>query len=173
MLAGIERAGSDALVSMRGMITVLRDDSQEATRPYRTLGEMVSAAVSHFSAVGPTATASVDDDIADRYLPQRTLDAAHHVVQEALTNVLRHAAEVSHVEIGVRVPPDDPSQVEITVTNDGYVGDTGLPSGGFGLVGLTERVETAGGRLSAGPTDNGWRVTGVLPMTPALPSSAT
>jgi len=40
---------------------------------------------------------------------------------------------------------------------------------GFGLVGLTERVEAAGGALTAGPVDSGWRVTAVLPLATALP----
>ena len=41
--------------------------------------------------------------------------------------------------------------------------------GGFGLVGLTERVGDAGGTLTAGPADGGWRVRAVLPLTPTLP----
>nr|CTQ88698.1 Two-component system sensor kinase [Kibdelosporangium sp. MJ126-NF4] len=161
MLAGIEKAGSQALVSMRGMITVLRDDA-EPVRPHQTLGELVAAAAEGFA--GPPVTTSVDDDLAGRELPQRTLDTARHVVQESLTNVLRHAADVSHVEISAR---DEPGAVRVTVTNDGIAADNGLPSGGFGLVGLAERVESAGGRLTAGPTGAGWAVTAVLPSSSA------
>jgi signal transduction histidine kinase len=161
MLAGIEKAGSQALVSMRGMISVLRDDTAPV-RPHRTLGSLVAAAAGDF--VGPPVTTSVDDGVADRDLPQETLDAAQHVVQESLTNVLRHAARVSRVEISARADGD---AVEITVANDGVAASNGLPSGGFGLVGLTERVESAGGRLSAGPTGAGWAVSAVLPSSRA------
>ncbi|ALG10813.1 sensor histidine kinase [Kibdelosporangium phytohabitans] len=164
MLAGIEKAGSQALVSMRGMITVLRDDGDGAApvRPHRTLGELVATAADGFA--GPPVTTSIDDQLAGRTLPQRTLDAARHVVQESLTNVLRHAAQVSAVEISAY---DEPGSVRITVRNDGIAADNGMPSSGFGLLGLTERVESAGGRLTAGPTGAGWAVTAVLPSSPA------
>ncbi|CAM3416389.1 sensor histidine kinase [Kibdelosporangium persicum] len=161
MLAGIEKAGSQALVSMRGMITVLRDDG-EPVRPHQTLPDAVAAAAGTFT--GPPVTTSIDESIAARDLPQETLDAAKHVVQESLTNILRHAAEVTRVKIRAR---DEGSSVTITVTNDGIAADNGLPSGGFGLVGLTERVESAGGRLTAGPTGGGWSVTAVLPSSTA------
>ncbi|ONI83065.1 hypothetical protein ALI144C_18720 [Actinosynnema sp. ALI-1.44] len=164
MLAGIEKAGSQALVSMRGMITVLRDDGNGGAvpvRPHQTLGELVATAADSFA--GPPVTTSIDDQLAGRTLPHQTLDAAKHVVQESLTNVLRHAAEVSHVEISAC---DEPGSVRITVANDGIAADNGMPSSGFGLLGLTERVESVGGRLTAGPTGAGWAVTAVLPSSP-------
>jgi signal transduction histidine kinase len=162
MLAGIEQAGSQALESMRGMITVLRGDAP--VRPQRTLNEVVAVVANRFSTVGPPATVSIEDSLADRYLPQPVIEAAHHVVQESLTNVLRHAADVSRVEIVARVRAD---LVELSVSNDGHPTETDLPSGGFGLVGLTERVEAVGGRLTYGPADPGWRVVAALPSSGA------
>ncbi len=164
MLAGIEKAGSQALVSMRGMITVLRGDEKTPMR--KTLGEVVSEAVDHF--VGPPAVTHLDDGLAETYLAPHTLDAAQHVVQESLTNVLRHAAEVTHVEISARRQPDE--QLEIVVRNNGRSQPDPVSSG-FGLMGLGERVEAAGGRLTAGPVHGGWQVAAVLPLTLALPSS--
>ncbi|MFC0104884.1 sensor histidine kinase [Kibdelosporangium aridum] len=159
MLAGIEKAGSEALVSMRSMITVLRDDSAPV-RPHRTLGSVVAAAAENFA--GPPVTVSIDSDLAARELPQETLDAAKHVVQESLTNILRHAAEVTRVEVSA---VDSGGSLDVTVTNDGIAASNGLPSGGFGLVGLAERVESAGGHLNAGSTGAGWAVTAVLPSS--------
>ncbi|SMC73576.1 Signal transduction histidine kinase [Kibdelosporangium aridum] len=159
MLARIEKAGSEALVSMRSMITVLRDDSAPV-RPHRTLGSVVAAAAENFA--GPPVTVSIDSDLAARELPQETLDAAKHVVQESLTNILRHAAEVTRVEVSA---VDSGGSLDVTVTNDGIAASNGLPSGGFGLVGLAERVESAGGHLNAGSTGAGWAVTAVLPSS--------
>ncbi|RSM90805.1 two-component sensor histidine kinase [Kibdelosporangium aridum] len=159
MLAGIEKAGSEALVSMRSMITVLREDSAPV-RPHQTLGSAVATAAENFA--GPPVTVSIDSDLAARELPQETLNAAKHVVQESLTNILRHAAEVTRVEVSAA---DTGGSLEITVTNDGIAASNGLPSGGFGLVGLAERVESVGGHLNAGSTGAGWAVTAVLPSS--------
>ena len=91
--------------------------------------------------------------------------AAYRVVQEGLTNVLRHAGGAA---ASVRVRWDDP--LEITVSDDG--GGTvpsGLDSGhGRGLLGLRERLALYGGELAAGPRpEGGWRLRAVLPLTEA------
>jgi signal transduction histidine kinase len=161
MLDGIERVGSQALVSMRKMITVLRDD--EPQQQQQTVEEVVRSVVDQFPGPPRVAT-TIDDDLATRHLPQRTLDAVQHVVQESLTNVLRHAADVRIVDIRAHLRD---GELELSVANDGRGVDSGLPSSGFGLIGLTERVTDAGGRLSAGPADPGWRVTATLPSSTA------
>ncbi|MBN6037635.1 sensor histidine kinase [Amycolatopsis sp. 195334CR] len=160
MLAGIELAGSRALASMRSMVTTLRDDEPAPHLPYRTLGEVVDAAVGGFSPTGPAVTTALDTELATRPLPGPVLDAAHHVVQESLTNVLRHAEDAAGVE--VRARPGDEGLLELTVTDDGTPAPQG--TGGHGLVGLEERVGAAGGSLVAGPAERGWRVTALLPV---------
>jgi signal transduction histidine kinase len=157
ILDGIEQVGSQALTSMRGMVTVLRGDE---VPPARTLEEAVRTAVTQFP--GPVTT-TIDDDLATRHLPRRTVDAVQHVVQESLTNVLRHAGDVRAVDVRAHLRG---GALEISVTNDGTSG-SGPSGGGFGLTGLTERVTGAGGTLSAGPTDAGWRVTATLPSSTA------
>ncbi|MFD9701786.1 sensor histidine kinase [Lentzea sp. NPDC059081] len=161
MLDGIERAGSQALTSMRGMVDVLRDGTAP-TRPQQALSLMVNDLATSFA--GAPVTTSVDPALASLDLPATTVDAARHVVQEALTNVLRHATRVTGVRISART---DGKELEISVTNDGQAGGTSLPRGGFGLVGLAERVESAGGSLRAGPTSRGWAVTALLPSSAA------
>ncbi|MGW5052532.1 sensor histidine kinase [Actinokineospora sp. NPDC004072] len=160
MLAAIETAGSEALTSMRGMITVLRGDA-EPPRP-STLGEVVRAAADRFP--GPAVvTTSLDDRLATRVLPDIVVETVRHVVQESLTNVLRHAEDASAVEISAR---QDAAGVAVTVHDDGP-GKPGT-SPGFGLVGLAERVAAAGGVLDAGPVPTGgWRVVATLPSSGA------
>jgi len=161
-LAGIEKAGEEALTSMRGMISVLRDDEPPPVRT--TLGEAVAEPVGHFA--GPPVATDIDDDLATTHLTADVVDAVRHVVQESLTNVLRHAGGATAVQVRARTLPG--RRLEVVVADDGP--STVETSGaGFGLVGLTERVEAAGGTLAAGPADSGWRVTAVLPLATALP----
>ncbi|WP_394619677.1 sensor histidine kinase [Lentzea sp. JNUCC 0626] len=161
MLDGIEKAGSQALTSMRTMVDVLRDDNAPM-HPHQALTLMVNDLATSFT--GPPVSTNVDPAIADLDLPTSTVDAARHVVQEALTNVLRHATHVTQVTINAT---SRGAEVEISVTNDGQANDNGLPKGGFGLVGLAERVESAGGSLTAGPAGRGWTVTALLPSSGA------
>lgn len=161
-LAGIEKAGEQALVSMRGMISVLRADEPVSTRS--TLGEAVAEPVGHFT--GPPITIDIDDDLATTHLAATVVDAVRHVVQESLTNVLRHARGAGAVQVRARTLPG--ARLEVVVADDSP-STPDVPGTGFGLVGLTERVEAAGGTLTAGPAGSGWRVTAVLPLAPALP----
>ncbi|WP_370949390.1 sensor histidine kinase [Amycolatopsis sp. cg5] len=163
MLAGIEKAGSQALASMRGMIAVLRDDQPVPVR--KPLGVVLSEATGAF--VGPPVTTEIEEPLAEAYLVPHVLDAVHHVVQESLTNVLRHAEGTTGVQVSARTLPDD--KLEVVVRNDGAA-KLCSSGGGFGLVGLGERVEAAGGTLTAGASDDGWRVAATLPLTLALPS---
>jgi signal transduction histidine kinase len=87
---------------------------------------------------------------------------AYRVVQEALTNALKHAPGA---DVTVRVT-GDADRVALEVTDRGGRSRVG-PGTGFGLLGLRERVALYGGRLSAGPTDLGWRLEVELPRRPA------
>ncbi len=99
-------------------------------------------------------------------LPHEVQAAAFRVVQEALTNVRRHAADATEITVRLR---HDGRRLEVGVTDDGR-GGTQLPAaahgGGFGLVGLTERVTALGGDLCAGPPAGqaqGWEVRALFP----------
>ena len=167
MLAGIEQAGSAALESMREVITVLRSDADDPARPQRTLTQVVSETITKFTVAGLPATSTLDEHLTARYLPAPIIDVAHHVLREALTNVLRHAGDVTRVDVDAHVCRDNPQRLRITVTDDGHgTTEPMLPSGGYGLTGLTERVTAASGHLTAGRDEQGWRVTALLPITP-------
>ncbi|ACU36925.1 hypothetical protein KCV87_04965 [Actinosynnema pretiosum subsp. pretiosum] len=165
MLEAIEKAGSQALTSMRGMITVLRDEAPARER--ELLADVLGEAVREFTGP-PRAVASVDPELGGARLPAHVVDVVRNVVRESLTNVLRHGAGVRVVEVRARV--GDGGELAVSVVNDGgAAAEPVLGSGGFGLAGLTERVEAAGGRLEAGPgaAGVGWRVVALLP--PSLP----
>ncbi|WP_425473632.1 sensor histidine kinase [Streptomyces tailanensis] len=176
VLAGIERAATEALASMRRTVGVLREheDDQADAADRRPVGDLagISELVRGFDGVGGvdghTARLDHDPSVPDD-LPHEVQAAAFRVVQESLTNVRRHAADATEVTVSLRYGRGD---LEVSVRDDGR-GGARLPEaargGGFGLVGLTERVTQLGGRIQArarevGP---GWEVVAVLPATPA------
>jgi signal transduction histidine kinase len=122
----------------------------------RLIGELVTRASAAGLAVSCRFSGSADDLSAD------AADAAYRVVQESLTNALKHApgAPVDIVIAGTS------GQVEIGVRNGRPAGPpSGLEGsgGGRGLAGMRERVSACGGELTAGPAEGGWQVLARLP----------
>jgi signal transduction histidine kinase len=164
VLAGIERAATEALASMRRTVGVLRDTRPEGAG-HRPVGDLSGIAdlIEGFATPGQKVVLHRDPTVSDR-LPHEVQAAAFRVVQEALTNIRRHAADATRVEVRLR---DDTGRLAVSVADNGR-GGTQLPAaahgGGFGLVGLKERVTALGGELDAGPRDGvGWEVRAVLP----------
>ncbi|MFI7407773.1 sensor histidine kinase [Streptomyces sp. NPDC049627] len=164
VLAGIERAATEALASMRRTVGVLRDSGDQAS-DRRPVGDLAGIAelTDGFASPVQQVTLRRDPAVSDD-LPHEVQAAAFRVVQEALTNIRRHAADAIHVEVRLR---DDAGRLEVSVADDGR-GGTQLPAaahgGGFGLVGLKERVTALGGELQAGPRGGaGWEVRAVFP----------
>ena len=165
VLAGIERAATEALASMRRTVGVLRDAGPDAA-DRRPVGDLAAIAelADGFASPVQKVTLRRDPALPDD-LPHEVQAAAFRVVQEALTNVRRHAADAAEVTVGLSRAD---RRLEVTVTDDGH-GGTQLPpaahGGGFGLVGLTERVTALGGELHAGPREgHGWEVRAVFPV---------
>ncbi|QES50641.1 two-component sensor histidine kinase [Streptomyces venezuelae] len=164
ILARIERAGDEALGSMRRLVKVLREeDAPAGTAPVAGLQELREL-TERFSATGPPVVLTIENGLDDR-LPAEIAATAHRIVLEALTNIAKHAAGATAVRIGLRTVP---AGLELRITDDG-----GHPArlsdqargGGYGLAGMTERAEAMGGTLTAGPTpEGGWTVTAVLPL---------
>ncbi|MEV8354228.1 sensor histidine kinase [Streptomyces niveus] len=160
----IEATGRGALTEMRHMLGVLRSD---------TTGERLPAAL------GPVPGPGALPELARRAgaeltteglegLPEGAGLAVHRIVQEALTNVLRHAGPA--VPCRVRVSAVD-GVVDIEIADDGPP-RAGQPREGHGLVGMRERVALYGGTFRAGPRDTGgFAVRATLPYAPA-PSGA-
>ena len=153
----VQRTGREALAEMRRLLGVLRTaDSGLPTLPQpslRRLPELVREA----AATGLGVEVSVTGEPTE-LAPGREL-AAFRIVQEALTNVRRHArATTARVQLGY-----SPDALRIEVTDDGR-GPVGEHVG-HGLIGMRERAALYGGTLAAGPADGGgFRVTAVLPV---------
>lgn len=143
MLGQIEESGEQALTAMRRLVVLLRT-SAAPTAPVAGLAQ-VRELVEDFSRTGTGATLSVDPDLAAR-LPPDLAAVVHRVVREALTNIRKHAQDATNVVVSVTQQPDT-----VTVTDDGS--GTTAPGvrggGGFGLVGMRERVQAMAGTLSS------------------------
>ncbi|MEU4928796.1 histidine kinase [Streptomyces yokosukanensis] len=168
-LAAIARSGTETLESMRRLVRVLREESHTALRPVDLLSELGDL-VAEFSRRQPDAPAARLEASAaartSRFSPE-VETSVYRVVQEALTNVHRHAPGERVV---VRLDAD-PEWLHVTVTNSGAQRRTGSPAGGrsgLGLIGLRERVEALDGTFSAGATAAGqWEVRASVPRSPA------
>ncbi|HEX6586365.1 MAG TPA: sensor histidine kinase [Solirubrobacterales bacterium] len=160
-LAEIKRTSRIALEDMRKLLGLLR--TTETPDPERDrvslshLGDLVEECRSAGLGVE---IRRIGDPVA---LPPILDQAAYRIIQEALTNVLKHAGAGANARVGVRY---DPVSVEVEVIDDGP-GSTGGVAAGTrkGLIGMRERVELFGGRFAAGPMEGGgFRVFARLPL---------
>jgi signal transduction histidine kinase len=160
-LQTVERTARTAIGELRGLLGVLRaedaeqpPETHEASPGLDQLDELVTSA----RAAGLDVTHGVYGD--PRPVPEGVALSAYRVVQEALTNVVKHAG-ARQAEVRVRYLDN---ALEIEVTDDGR-GPDKSNGGGFGLVGMRERVAVHGGELEAGPRRNaGYRVRASLPV---------
>ena len=169
-LTAIRETSKSALGEMRAVLGQLRGDAKTdgaaVTADVLGLGRLpqLSAAV---TAAGSPVRLTVEGDAEP--LPPAIDHAAYRILQESLTNVLRHAARGTPADVRLRYAPDS---VTITVSNDGCAAADGSGGTGNGLRGMRERASAAGGELKAGPrNDGGFLVTAQLP-TRAAPAPA-
>jgi len=94
-------------------------------------------------------------------LPQEVEDTLYRIVQEALTNVIKHAGAT---EVTVSVTRED-GLLEVNIEHDGTGIDREVPSSGYGLVGMRERAELVGGTVAiASEPGRGTRVSATIPL---------
>ncbi len=166
-LQDIKKLSGEALDDLRATLGALRTDEDEVApvRPaqgLRDLGDLGDLGESLRSA---GVEVEVDIAPATRTLPASVTTAGYRIVQEALTNVVRHASgSRAHVRVA-----REGDQVVIEVRDDGRgvvpAGATSAPGTGSGVRGMRERALAAGGTLEAGPLDDGgWRVLATLPV---------
>ena len=155
----VEQTGREALAEMRKMVGVLRrPEEAPALAPQPSL-EHLDALVAHTRERGLPVELRIEG--APESLPAGVDLTAYRIVQEGLTNAIKHA-RARRAEVLVRYGDGD---VELMVTDDG-TGDGGGESGGHGLVGMRERVAVYGGELEAGPiAGGGYRLRARLPTT--------
>jgi signal transduction histidine kinase len=155
-LAVIEGEASRTLAEMRAMVRVLRDGAPAEYAPQPGVADLVSLA--RHDPV-PVVDVDLPDDLDE--LPLQVDAAVYRLAQEALTNALRHARNASRVEIRV---VEGAGSLRLRVTDDGQIDPARSASHGFGLLGMTERVQLLGGTLRAGPAPGGgWAVDAELP----------
>jgi signal transduction histidine kinase len=181
-LASIERTGREAMAEMRRLLGVLRDDGAVTTpesgndadagpplTPQPGLAT-VPALVAQWNDAGLPVTFRLDagpDEV-----PGSVDVSAYRLIQEALTNVSKHAgAATATVHVAV-----DGDRLDIQVDDDGRGAAAPGTAGGHGLIGMQERVTVFGGTVTAGPRPGGgWSVHASLPLpggTPAMPAPA-
>jgi signal transduction histidine kinase len=155
-LSVIEGEASRTLAEMRAMVRVLRDGAPTEYTPHPGVADLVSLARRD---PVPVIDVEVAGDLTG--LPVQVDAAVYRLAQEALTNALRHARHASRVQIRVG---EGAGRLRLRVTDDGQ-GDPARPaSHGFGLLGMSERVQLLGGTLRAGPApEGGWAVDAELP----------
>jgi signal transduction histidine kinase len=156
-LGTIRHTGTNALSEMRRVVAMLRTtDEPGALEPQPGL-DAVPALVDEVRSAGLAARLEITGDRRD--LPAGVDLAAYRIVQEALTNVRRHAS-ASVVEVALTYGADD---VSIEVTDNGV--GAADPTGGHGLVGMRERAALYGGTIDAASVNGtGFAVRAVLPV---------
>ncbi|MCI4064744.1 sensor histidine kinase [Micromonospora sp. R77] len=160
-LTAISRTSKEALDELRVTLTVVRrDEPTDERAPTPGLAQLPRLR-ERLAGAGLPVTVAVTGE--PRVLPVAVDLAAYRIVQESLTNVLRHAGPATatvrlhHARSAV--------QVEVTDTGRGSVGD---PDAGSGLAGMRERVTALGGTFTAGPAPGGgFRVSATLPVKEA------
>ena len=153
-LLAIEEAGADAARELRETLGVLRTpDDCDGSGLGHLDGLVARARAAGLNVTGPR-----------RPLPAEVDQAAYRIVQEALTNVGRHAGD-ARACVQLRYAPD---ALTVQVDDDGAGTGSRAAGPGLGLIGMRERVSALGGRLHAGPQERGgFQVRAELPARPA------
>lgn len=160
----IETSGVEALKAMRFLVASMRGakpaGTSEATEQATTdLTADLTAVIENFS--GPPVKLNLD---VPQIVPQEVGRSVLRLVQESLTNVGKHALDATSVSVEV-ITSDSEIHVRVADNGTGRRQDPVGGSGGYGLVGMRERVELLGGRFAAGPADPvGWQVDAWLPV---------
>ncbi|MTK05088.1 sensor histidine kinase [Micromonospora sp. CP22] len=163
-LRAIEQTSSRALHEMRAVLGVLREDGREPSPGLDQLHELAEKG----RAAG--LDISIEQTSATSPLPSAVNSAAYRIVQESITNVIRHVGP-TRVSVTIEAASDT---LHIRVTDEGVrdsalvaVGAGGPPSSGRGIIGMRERCQLLGGDLHAtARPDGGFEVIARLPLAP-------
>ncbi|MFM9368712.1 sensor histidine kinase [Streptomyces sp. Da 82-17] len=156
--------GREALTELRSLVGVLRTEAEAPLAPQPGLAELETL-IDDSRRTGMPVTLDLSAETGDRPPPLPALieHAVYRVVQEALTNVHKHAGDA---RTRVRVA-HTPRLLRLSVQNEHGTGRGApvLPSGGHGLLGIAERIRLVGGRLDSGPTLNGgFEISAEIPL---------
>ncbi|MFF4620495.1 sensor histidine kinase [Nonomuraea jabiensis] len=144
-----QQVRAEAVAELRSLIGALREDA--------TAAERLSVLVDHVRASGVDVALRQEGDHAD--LPGPVAWGVYRVVQEALTNIVKHA----HAHRAEIVLTHASGEVRLSIADDGRA--TPPASDGYGITGMHERVTALGGTLTAGPAEGGFTVQAVIPTS--------
>lgn len=155
LLPGIVRSGTEALGAMRRLVGTLRQGETDVATT--DLAADVITTVERTRELGFETRLRMDlpDDV-----PPELGRSVLRLVQESLTNVHKHALSPTMIDVEISRAPGN--ALRVIVADDGQLHE--LNQGGYGLVGMRERVDLLGGLFSAGPRENGWQVLAELPL---------
>ncbi|QCR19743.1 sensor histidine kinase [Agrococcus sp. SGAir0287] len=155
-------AGRDSLAEMRRLLGVLREPGDGAELAPQPAAGDLQALVASFRDVGmPVRLTTSGPAIADSALAL----TVHRIVQEALTNAMRHASDAGRVEVDVR---HGAGVVRVEIVDDGSGAPASTTGAGRGIVGMRERAALFAGDVAAGPREpSGWRVVATLHESPS------
>ncbi|TDU05651.1 histidine kinase [Streptomyces sp. 846.5] len=168
ILENIQKAGMETLDSMRRLVRVLREADSRTRRPGDLFTELAALVSDFCSTEEQDATLSVAAPARAARLAPEVETSVHRLVQESLTNARRHApGSLVAVRVGVQE-----GQLRVEVRNSRpAAAEAARPAapvggrGGFGMVGLRERVAAVDGTLEAGGmTNGGWQVAATFPV---------
>jgi signal transduction histidine kinase len=158
VLQTVEEIGRGALTEMRRLVGMLRDSSDEPLAPQPGLGDLARLATQMREA-GLPVDLVVEGERRD--LPVGLELSAYRIVQEALTNALKHAGD-ARASVRIRYGAES---LELEIVDDGAGASTRVEGGGHGLVGMRERVALYGGRFEAARRPSGgFTVRALLPI---------
>lgn len=163
-LRRIQSTGREALGEMRRLLGIVRgEESREDLRPQPGVGDL-SRLIEETTGEGLSVTLAVEGD--RRELPPGIDLSAFRIVQEALTNVRKHAGRSTRTTVVVRYRE---TSLDLEIVDDGYGQESG-DGRGQGMIGMRERVAFFGGEFSAGPCDRGgFEVRARFPLAPMMP----
>ena len=154
----VRRTGLEAITEMSRLLGLMRDEPDASRTPQPSLADL-SILIARTRDAGLDVELVVEGTPGD--LPAALELSAYRIVQEGLTNVLKHAAG-SPTRVVVSYTD---SELDVCVCNRTVATVSGAPSGGRGIPGLRERVAVFGGRFDAGPVDDGqWQLHAALPV---------
>jgi signal transduction histidine kinase len=165
-MADVEQAGRQALSELRHLLGVLRPGTSDPDHlgPQPGLAD-VPALVDQLAATGADVALTIDD--LPGPLPAVVDLAAYRIVQESLTNIIKHAGANPVAEVTITV---DHRTIDIDIANTTSTigaGSPQLPASGYGIAGMRERATLLGGSLTTGPEPpNRYRVRARLPLEP-------
>lgn len=148
-LDAIEHTNAQALGDMRRLLSLLRDTEDDGRADPQPSLARLAPLVEQLRDSGLPIEVTVTGN--DREVPPGVDLSAYRIIQEALTNVLKHAGPAATAKVSVTFGTDD---LDILVSDDGVVGSNG-DGRGHGLIGIRERVAVVGGQVEAGPAPGG------------------